>query len=167
MQAVASKEGARTVAYGAITDDAGEWRPGMEAARRRGAAAPLLEAGLGKAEVRALARRMGLSVWDRPARACLASRIPHGTEVTPERLSRVEQAEEALRLAGFRQYRVRDHGEVARIEVGAAEIARLAEAAMGSRISAAVRAAGFRFVALDLEGYRTGGGLTPAGPREE
>jgi uncharacterized protein len=167
MEALAARRGAARVAYGAIADDASDFRPGMDAARLRGASAPLLEAGLGKQDVRELARQMGLSVWERPARACLASRIPHGTEVTPERLGRIERAEEALRAAGFGQYRVRDHGEVARIELGAGEIGRLADPELRARVAEGVRAAGFRFVALDLEGYRTGslnpGKLPPPG----
>jgi uncharacterized protein len=162
MSRLGADRGGATLCYGAIADDAGDHRPGMDAAREHGARAPLLEAGLDKAEVRALARQMGLPVWDKPARACLASRIPHGTEVTAERLARVERAEEALRAAGLRQYRVRDHGEVARLELDAEGMEMLADATRRARIAAAVREAGFRFVALDLEGYRSGS-LNPAG----
>jgi uncharacterized protein len=133
----------------------------MKAALEHGARAPLLEAGLGKAEIRHLAREAGLSIWDKPARACLASRLPHGTLVTLEALGRVEKAEEALRRAGFTQFRVRDHGEVARIELEPKDIELLAAPGLRERVSSAVKGAGFRYVALDLEGYRQGS-MNPA-----
>ncbi len=152
----AEREGARMV-YGAVVDDLGDERPGMRAAEEGGIAAPLLEAGLTKADVRALARRMGLPVWDKPASACLSSRIPTGVRITPERLARVDRAEAGLRALGFALVRVRDHGDLARIECDADGLARLADAAMRAQVADAVRAAGFRRVSVDLEGYRPAG----------
>jgi uncharacterized protein len=143
------------ILLGAIVDDIGDHRPGETAARREGALFPLREAGLTKAEIRKLARERGLSAWDRPASACLSSRIAYGLEVTEERLSMVERAEEALRALGLRQFRVRHHGDVARIEVEPDEIARLASE-LREAVAAGVRGAGFKFVALDLQGYRQG-----------
>jgi uncharacterized protein len=163
MLRLAEARGGATLCYGAIADDAGDHRPGMDAAREHGARAPLLEAGLGKEEVRALARSLGLSVWDKPARACLASRIPHGTAVTPERLARVERAEEALRQAGFRQFRVRDHDDVARLELDEEGMGQLRDPGLRASVVGAIREAGFRYVALDLEGYRSGS-LNPLPP---
>lgn len=154
--ALARRRGFAAVAYGAIWDDQEALRPGMRAAREGGVLAPLREAGLTKAEVRALAAELGLQVAAKPAGACLASRIPVGTAVTPERLSRVGRAEHGLRKLGFRQLRVRDHGDVARIEVAPEEIDRLLSPAIRTLATAAVREAGFRYVAVDLDGYRTG-----------
>jgi pyridinium-3,5-biscarboxylic acid mononucleotide sulfurtransferase len=142
------------VAYGATADDAGEHRPGHGSAVRRGIRFPLLEAGMGKGEIRAAARRLGLSNWDKPSFACLSSRIPHGTEVTTEALTRIDDAEACLKALGFRQVRVRHHGEVARVEVEPADMERLL--AMRTEVVARVRKAGYTFVALDLEGYATG-----------
>ena len=142
------------VAYGATADDAGEHRPGHGSAVRRGVRFPLLEAGMGKGEIRAAARGLGLSNWDKPSFACLSSRIPHGTEVTTEALTRIGDAEASLKALGFRQVRVRHHGEVARVEVEQAEMERLL--AMRTEVVARVREAGYTFVALDLEGYATG-----------
>lgn len=144
------------VAYGAIKDDIDDFRPGMRAAAAHGAVAPLLEAGLGKSEVRELAGAAQLPVRDKPAAACLASRIPVGTVVTPDRLVQVDRAEAGLRALGFHQFRVRYHGEVARIELDAEGDRRIADPELRAAVVRAVRAAGFRFVALDLEGYRTG-----------
>ena len=158
---LARRLGFRAIAYGAIKDDEGDFRPGMEAARRFGVKAPLLEAGIGKSEVRELARRAGLPVSDKPAAACLASRIPVGVEVTPERLARVERAESALRKLGFGQFRVRYHGAVARLELDEAGERKLAGPGMRGRVAEVVRSAGFRFVAVDLDGYRSGS-LNPA-----
>ena len=152
----AGRLGFAALAYGANLDDQGDFRPGMVAAGEHAVVAPLIEAGLGKSEIRALARELGLPNWDKPARACLSSRIPHGVEVTPERLHAIETAEEGLYDLGFRLVRVRWHGEIARIELGEEEIARLADPAMRARVADAVRAAGFRFVTLDLDGYRQG-----------
>ncbi|MDP9247607.1 MAG: ATP-dependent sacrificial sulfur transferase LarE [Candidatus Dormibacteraeota bacterium] len=146
--------GLANLAYGATADDAGDHRPGHGSAVRRGVRFPLLEAGMGKAEIRAAARRLGLPNWDKASFACLSSRIPHGTEVTSEALQQIEAAEAAVRRLGFLQVRVRHHGEVARIEVEPGEMDR-AFAARGELL-AGVRAAGYSFVALDLEGYATG-----------
>ncbi len=146
--------GLRWLAYGATADDAEDHRPGHGSAVRRGVRFPLLEAGMGKGEIRAAARRLGLPNWDKPSFACLSSRIPHGTAVTTEALRRIEGAEAAVFALGFRQVRVRDHGAVARIEVEPGEIDRLA--AEREAVVAAVRAAGYEFVAADLEGYATG-----------
>jgi len=153
---IARERGYDTVAYGAIVDDLGDDRPGMAAAERLGIRAPLLEAGLTKSDVRAIARDLGLPVSDKPAAACLASRIPVGTPVTQERLSQVERAELAVAELGFRQFRVRHHGDVARLELDAEGDRRLHDVELRRRLVAAVRAAGFRFVTVDLEGYRSG-----------
>jgi uncharacterized protein len=142
------------IAYGATADDAGDHRPGHGSAVRRGIRFPLLEAGMGKAEIRAAARGLGLPNWNKPSFACLSSRIPHGTEVTVEALRQIEAAEAAIKALGFRQVRVRHHGDVARIEVEPEEIARLVSEREG--VVAALQAAGYRFVSLDLEGYTTG-----------
>jgi len=145
------------VAYGENADDAvAPDRPGARAARRHRVLRPLADAGLTKQRVRALARGLGLSVADKPAAPCLASRIPHGDEVTPAKLRQVEAAEEALRSAGFSDGRVRHHGDVARVEVSLAEFARFADAGVRERALAGVRAAGFRFVAVDLAGLQSG-----------
>ncbi len=142
------------LAYGATADDAGDHRPGHGSAVRRGVRFPLLEAGMSKADIRASARQLGLSNWNKPSFACLSSRIPHGTEVTVDALRRIERAEVAIKAFGFRQVRVRDHGDVARIEVEPAEISRLVE--LRERVVGALQAAGYKFVSLDLEGYSTG-----------
>jgi uncharacterized protein len=146
--------GLNHIAYGATADDAGDHRPGHGSAIRRGVRFPLLEAGMGKAEIRAAARRLGLPNWNKPSFACLSSRIPYGTEVTEDALRQIEAAEAAVKALGFRQVRVRHHGDVARIEVEPAEIARLLE--HREQIVDALRAAGYKFVSLDLEGYATG-----------
>ena len=147
------------VALGTVTDDLGDVRPGLESARRRGAKQPLLEAGLSKADVRALAHEAGLSVWDKPQAACLSSRIPHGTPVTLEALGMVEAAEAALRALGFLLVRVRHYGDTARIEVGADDVPRLL--AMRDAATQAVTSAGYRDVVLDERGYRMGGSRLP------
>ncbi len=142
------------IAYGATADDADDHRPGHGSAVRRGVRFPLLEAGMGKPEIRAAARRLGLPNWNKPSFACLSSRIPHGTEVTVAALRQIESAEAAIKALGFKQVRVRHHGDVARIEVEPAEIARLVSER--ERVVAALRSAGYGFVSLDLEGYATG-----------
>jgi uncharacterized protein len=142
------------MAYGATADDADDHRPGHGSAVRRGVRFPLLEAGMGKAEIRAAARNFGLPNWNKPSFACLSSRIPHGTEVTVPALRQIGAAEAAIKALGFTQVRVRHHGEVARIEVEPAEIPRLV--AERDVIVAALRGAGYKFVSLDLEGYSTG-----------
>ena len=142
---------------GTNLDDLGDDRPGIRAAREWGVRSPLVEAGLSKADIRSLAKNFGLSNWDKPAAACLSSRIPRGVTITREKLSRVELAEEVLLAEGFRHCRVRDHGEIARIEVSQDELIRILEGERGTRISRRVKELGFRFVAIDLEGYRPGG----------
>jgi pyridinium-3,5-biscarboxylic acid mononucleotide sulfurtransferase len=153
---VAEREGLATVVYGANLDDTGDYRPGMQAARQMGARAPLLEAEMGKPEIRAVSRYLGLETWDKPAFACLSSRIPYGERVTEEKLQQIDAAEVALVAEGFRQVRVRHHGEVARIEVPPADLARFFEDGRNERVTRALKAAGFRYVTLDLQGYRSG-----------
>ncbi|HEY0264529.1 MAG TPA: ATP-dependent sacrificial sulfur transferase LarE [Granulicella sp.] len=154
---ISSEHGSEIVlAYGRNLDDDGDFRPGQHAAARHHAAAPLAEAGLGKQAIRQLAQAAGLSVWDKPASACLSSRIEHGRPVTLEALHAVEQAEEALHALGFSQLRVRHHGELARVEIERSELPRALSVEMLGRITEAVRSAGFRFVTLDTEGYRSG-----------
>ena len=142
------------LAYGATADDAGDHRPGHASAVRRGVRFPLLEAGMAKSEVRASARALGLPNWNKPSFACLSSRIPHGTPVTVAALRQIEAAESSLKALGFTQVRVRHHGDVARIEVDPPEVARLI--AQRQQVVEAVRHAGYKFVAADLEGYSTG-----------
>lgn len=142
------------LADGNQTDDAGDFRPGRRAAREAGVRSPLAEAGFTKADVRALSKQLGIRGGDRPAEACLASRVPYGTAITAELLAQIAGAEQVLREAGFSGFRVRHHGTVARIEVAPADIPRLA--AMGSTIAAKIRATGYTYVAMDLDGYRTG-----------
>jgi len=163
LQAVARAEGYAWVVEGANLDDLGDLRPGRQAAREQGVRSPLLEAGLDKAAIRQLSRALGLPTWEKPAMACLASRIPHGTPVTIERLGQVERAEAALRSLGFRSVRVRHHETIARIELPPDERVRLLDVAVGASVVQAVKAAGYQYVVLDLEGYRPGGRPTPAG----
>ncbi|MGH9522592.1 MAG: ATP-dependent sacrificial sulfur transferase LarE [Terriglobales bacterium] len=156
MERLAEAEAFATIAYGMNCDDRGDFRPGQRAARNHGVAAPLVDAGLGKAEVRELARRAGLRVWEKPASACLSSRIEYGRPVTAENLAAVEGAEELLRELGFRIYRVRHHGEISRIEVAREEMPALLAPEMVDRVIAGIKALGFKFVTIDLEGYRSG-----------
>jgi uncharacterized protein len=144
------------VTYGVNADDMKDFRPGHRAASEFGVLAPLLDAGLTKAEIRELSRRAGLETWDRPASACLSSRVPYGMPVTVENLSRIERAENALREFGFRQIRVRSHGELARIEIAPDELPRALQAEMAEALAERIRETGFTFVTLDLEGYRQG-----------
>jgi uncharacterized protein len=153
---IAEREGAAML-YGPVIDDLDEDRPGMQAAQAGGFRAPLLEAGITKADARALAQRLGLPIWDKPASACLSSRVPTGTPIDPEALARIDRAEEAIVALGFRVVRVRDHGGVARLEVGIDEISRLLGPDLRAKVLAAVRETGFRKVAVDLEGYRPAG----------
>ena len=156
LSAVSSRRGAGAIAYGAIVDDLGDDRPGMQAAREMGILAPLLDANICKIEVRVLAKTFNLHIHDKPSNACLASRMPIGFEVTPERLSQVDRAEKGLRELGFRQCRVRHHGEIARIELIGEDADRLGNPGLRSAISRAVKSAGFKYVAVDLEGYNQG-----------
>src|SRR5881296_1347018 len=146
--------GLEHLAYGATADDVGDHRPGHASAVRRGVRFPLLEAGMPKSEIRAAARALGLPNWNKPSFACLSSRIPHGTPVTVAALRQIEAAEGALKALGFRQVRVRHHGDVARIEVDEVDIPRLL--AERGRVTSALREAGYKFVSADLEGYSTG-----------
>lgn len=144
---------------GTNLDDLGDDRPGLTAAREWGVRSPLVEAALSKEEVRQLARELGLANWDKPAAACLSSRIPHGTEITQDKLTRVERAEALLFREGFRQFRVRDQGEAARIELAPEDIPAMLEDGRRARVNAGLTGLGFRFVTLDLGGYRRGGGI--------
>ena len=144
------------VVDGSNADDRGDYRPGRQAAREFGVRSPLDEVDLAKDEIRELSRRAGLSTWDEPASACLSSRIPYHTEVTDEKLRIIERAEEALRRLGFRVCRVRHHDELARVEIGRDEMAAALEPEMRAAIVRALKAAGYRYVTLDLQGYRTG-----------
>jgi uncharacterized protein len=151
-----AREGYAHVAYGLIADDLDDYRPGQRAALEAGVRGPLAEAGLGKADVRALSRAMGLPTWDRPAAPCLSSRIPYGTPVTPEALRRVERAEAALRALGLRELRVRHFGDVGRVELAPEELPRLRDTGLRARVEAAVVGAGFTRVVVDPLGYRRG-----------
>lgn len=148
--------GYETVAYGVNVDDQGDFRPGQQAAKQHGVAAPLLEAGLGKQDIRALARAAGLRVWEKPASACLSSRIEYGRPVTREALSQIEQGEDALRHLGFQQFRVRHHGNLVRIEVAREELARALSPWMADEFMKIFKGLGFTYVTLDLEGFRSG-----------
>ena len=158
---LARLEGFSWVVEGANLDDLGDLRPGRRAAREQGVRSPLLEAGLDKAAIRELSRALGLPTWEKPAMACLASRVPTGVPVTIERLGQVERAEAALRSLGFRSVRVRHHETIARIELPPEDRARLLDPAVGSQAVQAIKAAGYQYVVLDLEGYRPGGRPTP------
>jgi uncharacterized protein len=156
LDAMAQQRGFTATAYGVNADDTLDFRPGHRAAKEHRVLAPLLDAGLRKSEIRHLSRRAGLPTWDRPASACLASRVPYGIEVTPERLTLIERGEAALRELGFRQFRVRLHDNLARVEIAPEEMDRAFSKATGAAISQALKRAGFTYVALDLEGYRQG-----------
>jgi pyridinium-3,5-biscarboxylic acid mononucleotide sulfurtransferase len=157
MEDLAQQTSAATkIAYGRNLDDDGDFRPGQHAARQHAVLAPLATAGLGKQDVRALAHQMGLALWDKPASACLASRIEYGRPVTVETLRQVELAEDHLHALGFHHLRVRHHGDLARVEIDRAELPQALSLEMLDRISSAVRACGFQYVALDTNGYRSG-----------
>ena len=148
--------GFEAIAYGVNADDAGDFRPGQQAARLHHVLAPLLDAGLNKTEIRELARQADLRVWDKPASACLSSRMEYGRAVTLEALSVIERGEDALRGMGFRQFRVRHHGEIVRIEIAREELPRALSAEMARHFTAVFKGLGFKFVTLDLEGFRSG-----------
>jgi uncharacterized protein len=156
MEELAAARGFAAIAYGINADDTHDFRPGHRAAAEHRVLAPLLDARLPKSEIRALSRRAGLATWDRPASACLSSRIPYGTSVTPARLAQIERGEAVLRELGFRQFRVRAHDELARIEIAPDELPRGLDPELARRLSAAFRELGFTYVTLDLEGYRQG-----------
>jgi uncharacterized protein len=156
MKDFGASRGFETIAYGVNLDDKADFRPGQAAASQHRVAAPLLDARLTKEDVRALAREAGLRIWDKPASACLSSRIEYGRPVTTESLSAVEQGEEALRHLGFRQFRVRHHGEIARIEIAPDELTRALTLEMSAEFTRIFKSLGFKFVTLDLEGFRSG-----------
>lgn len=156
MEEVGRQRGYEHIVYGVNVDDLGDYRPGQGAARQHHVSAPLVDAGLTKAEIRELSRVAGLPTWDRPASACLSSRIPYGTPVTIENVKTVETGEEEIKALGFRQFRVRFHGEVVRIEIARDELAKALTVDMAQRFTAIFKALGFKYVTLDLEGYRQG-----------
>jgi uncharacterized protein len=156
LEAVAKDRGIEHIVYGVNVDDLGDYRPGQRAAKFHGVEAPLVDAGLTKLEIRELSRLAGLSTWDRPAAACLSSRLPYGTPVTKETVKTVEVGEEALRALGFRQFRVRFHGELVRIEVAKDELDKALNPAMAQKFVQIFKPLGFHYVTIDLEGYRQG-----------
>lgn len=156
LSAIAHAEGYAAVAYGANVDDMADWRPGHQAAKEVGVRSPLYEAGMTKPEIRDAARRLGLPNWDKPAAACLSSRIPYGTPVTAATLARIEAAETVLRAEGLRQYRVRHHDTVARIEIPRGEWPALLADGVVDRVVQGIKAAGYLYVTLDLQGFRSG-----------
>jgi uncharacterized protein len=156
LEAYRERHGFDSIAYGVNADDTGDFRPGQEAARRHHVLAPLLAAGLTKAEIRELGRRDDLRVWDKPASACLSSRMEYGRAVTPEALSVIERGEDALRGMGFRQFRVRHHGEIVRIEIAREELPGALSVEMAASFTSLFKGLGFKFVTLDLEGFRSG-----------
>ena len=156
MERFRDERGFAAIAYGVNVDDQGDYRPGQNAARQHGVAAPLLEAGLTKADIRELSQQANLRVWDKPASACLSSRIEYGRPVTREALAQVEVGEDALRALGFRQFRVRHHGKIVRIEIAPAELARALNPQMSAEFVRIFKPLGFEYVTLDLEGFRSG-----------
>lgn len=156
MEKLRAARGFDASVYGVNLDDQGDFRPGQQAAAQHHVAAPLLRAGLTKQEIRELARQAGLRIWDKPASACLSSRIEYGRPVTREALDVVERGEDAIRALGFRQFRVRHHGEIVRIEIAQEELDRALNPAMAARFTAIFKGLGFKFITLDLEGFRSG-----------
>jgi uncharacterized protein len=156
MEELRQARGFDAIAYGVNLDDQGDFRPGQKAASNHHVVTPLLDAGLTKEEIRSLARQAGLRIWDKPASACLSSRIEYGRPVTREALSMVEKGEDALHALGFQQFRVRHHGEIVRIEIAREELKRAIDPAMAAEFTAIFKALGFKFVTLDLEGFRSG-----------
>ena len=156
LESFAATRGFGHIIYGVNKDDLGDYRPGQRAAKLHDVKAPLVEAGLTKAEIRELSRRAGLSTWDRPAAACLSSRVPYGTPVTIETIKTIEEGEEAIRALGFKQFRVRYHGELVRIEVAKEELAKALTRESAKAFASIFKQLGFLYVTLDLEGYRQG-----------
>lgn len=156
MERFRDEHGFASVAYGVNSDDQGDWRPGQKAAAQHGVAAPLLQAGLTKNDIRTLAAAAGLRVWNKAASACLSSRIEYGRTVTREALEQVEKAEDLFRESGFRQFRVRHHGDIARIEIAREELGNALDLAFFERITKALKELGFKYVTLDMEGFRSG-----------
>ncbi len=156
MEKMRAARGFEAIAYGVNLDDQGDFRPGQQAAKLHHVAAPLLAAGLTKQDIRELAREAGLRIWDKPASACLSSRIEYGRPVTREALEVVERGEDAIRALGFRQFRVRHHGDIVRIEIAREELDRALNPAMAAQFTTIFKQLGFKFVTLDLEGFRSG-----------
>lgn len=156
IEPLAARLGMRHILYGANHDDLGDYRPGQQAARKRGVRAPLLEAGFSKIEVRELSRRLGLSTWNKPAMACLSSRVPHGTRIDERVLERIAAAERFLRDLGVQQVRVRTYDTTARIEADAESVSMLAQSDVRARVIARLKDLGYEFITLDLEGFRSG-----------
>jgi uncharacterized protein len=156
MERIGRERGFEHIVYGVNVDDLGDYRPGQNAAKQHQVSAPLADAGLTKAEIRELSRQAGLPTWDRPASACLSSRIPYGTPVTIQNVKTVENGEESIKALGFRQFRVRFHGEVVRIEIAPDELEKALTLDMARSFTKIFKALGFKYVALDLEGYRQG-----------
>ena len=156
MEEVGRERGVANIIYGVNKDDLGDYRPGQNAASKHEVRAPLMEAGMTKADIRELSRQAGLPTWDRPAAACLSSRIPYGTPVTIQTVKTVEKGEEAIKALGFRQFRVRYHGDLVRIEIAPDELSKALTAEMAQAFTAIFKPLGFLYVTLDLEGYRMG-----------
>jgi len=156
LEKLSAERGYSNIVYGVNQDDLGDYRPGQRAAKMHRVKAPLVDAGLTKAEIRELSRRAGLPTWDRPAAACLSSRIPYGTPVTIQNIKTVEVGEEEMKELGFRQFRTRFHGELVRIEIAQEEMARALDPSMAAKFTALFKGLGFKYVTLDLEGYRQG-----------
>jgi len=156
LSVMARARGFAAVAYGANADDVRDFRPGHQAAAKYGIRSPLLDAGLTKAEIRQLAKEAGLPVWDRPASPCLSSRIPYGTRVTIQNVKMIENGEDALRALGFRQFRVRHHGDLVRLEIAPDELPKALDPQMALKFTEIFKKLGYKYVTLDLEGYRTG-----------
>ena len=156
LEKIGAARGVKHIVYGVNVDDLGDYRPGQQAAKRHQVLSPLVDAGLTKAEIRELSRLAGLPTRDRPASACLSSRIPYGTPVTPKTVKTVEQGEEAIRALGFRQFRVRFHGELVRLEIAREEMPRAMTMEMAQTLTDIFKPLGFHYVTLDLEGYRQG-----------
>lgn len=156
MEELRAARGFDTIAYGVNVDDQGDFRPGQQAAKLHHVAAPLLKAGFHKEDIRTLAREAGLRLWDKPASACLSSRMEYGRPVTREALDVIERGEDAIRALGFRQFRVRHHGDIVRIEIAGDEMQRALDPVMAGQFTAIFKQLGFKFVTLDLEGFRSG-----------
>lgn len=174
LEQIGRERGISHIVYGVNQDDLGDYRPGQRAAKLHAAEAPLVAAGLTKAEIRSLSKAAGLPTWDRPAAACLSSRIPYGTPVTIQNVKQVELGEEEMKALGFRQFRTRFHGEMVRIEVAREELPLAMSLEMADRLTAIFKRLGYKYVALDLEGYRQGSlnevlpvlnGIQPTSPR--
>ena len=164
LEEIAAERGLENIVYGVNVDDLGDYRPGQNAAKIHQVKAPLVEAGLAKSEIRELSKLAGLSTWDRPAAACLSSRIPYGTPVTIQTIKTVERGEEEIKALGFRQFRVRFHGELVRLEIAPEELGKALTPAMAKAFTAIFKGLGFQYVTLDLEGYRQGSLNAVLGP---